>query len=110
MVETICELLIYVAAVFAIAFPVLYFTRSPWRRTAEGRMMMNLGTAIALVFVLILTNLFFGPHYPGRDWIRLFAYAYLALAFVRLNFVLARVQWRVRHGYYDHSPQEARHP
>lgn len=102
--EVVARLLIFAAVPAAVAFPMLYAVGSPWRSTPEGKMMMNLGSAIALVFTLIVVNVVFGPDYWGREWVRLFTYAYLAFALWRLVFTLLRVQRRARTGWYDQHP------
>lgn len=104
LVEVAARLLIFAAVPAAISFPLLYAVGSPWRSTPEGKMMMNLGSAIALVFTLIVVNVILGPYYPGREWVRLFTYAYLAFALWRLVFTLLRVQRRARTGWYDRHP------
>lgn len=101
--EGLARLLIFVAAGAAILFPFIYGLRSPWRSTPEGRMMMNLGTSIGVVFALILVSAITGAEYPGRDWVRLGAYAYLAFSLWRLVFTVTRVQHRARRGYYNRT-------
>lgn len=109
---TIAMLFFWVAAFFAIVFPVLYFFGSPWRQTVVGKMMMTKSTSIATVFILsILFRVV--PHFPGRDWLIVFAYVFLAVALCFQNFVLIGQQEWFRGRFYDrgdvgrheHTPQ-----
>lgn len=99
--EEVAQVLIYLAAVPAIAFPFLYFFRSPWRNTAEGKTMMILGSALGLVFALIVANVATDSSYFGREYVRIGAYLYLVFALYRLCAQLLVVQHRQRTGYYD---------
>lgn len=106
MLEEIAQWLIFVCGAAAIAFPIIYFLGSRWRSTAEGKMMMNLGVGLGLIFCLIIANLLTDSDYPGRDYIRIVVYAYLTYAMWRMVIHLLRVQARSRRGFYDRETAE----
>lgn len=106
--DQVAHVLIYLAAVPAIAFPFLYFFRSPWRNTAESKTMMILGSALGLIFALIVLNTATDNSYPGRDFIRIGVYLYLVFALYRLCAQLLIVQHRQRTGYYNRPLDDGR--
>jgi hypothetical protein len=90
--------LVFTAAVPAILFPLFYAGGSPWRTTLVGKMMMNKASAIGITFALIVLGVIAGPDYPGRDAIRLVAYAYLAVSLWGELLLLLRIQSCARRG------------
>lgn len=82
-----------VALVALVAFVVGYVvsSRGDWRRTAEGRHMVNFRSALAtLMSVSILHNLV--PAYPGRDVVRVLVVSWLAVGAVQGCLLLYRAQ------------------
>lgn len=91
--ETLKETLkyiLFVAAFFATAFPVMY-AFSPWYKSALGKVLMLHGFALA--FALDVTLLFY--FWQPKDilivfWIEVVIFALIALA----NFMICLLLWR----------------
>lgn len=96
--DTLAIVLVIAASIPAILLPIVYFFGSPWKTTLVGKMMMNKMAAIGVVFALILVGVVTGGDYPGRDWIRVVAYAYLAIALWAQLVLLLRIQRDSRRG------------
>lgn len=95
----------WIAAVLAIAFPVVYYFGSPWRTTLVGKAMMTKSTSIAVLFIIsILIRIV--PDFPGRDWLILFAYMFLAVAlFFQDAILIGQQSWFRRR--YSHNRDNA---
>lgn len=71
-------ILIVLAALPAVAFPIVYWSTSKWYRSNLGRSLMLNGVSIALIMSLVLFTVLHGPDYPGRAVIRVGVYGLIA--------------------------------
>jgi hypothetical protein len=72
------NILLWSATVPAILF-VLFYSRSHWERNDVGRSTMLLSFSMALI-LSVTTLATIWPHYPGRIYIRLIAFALIVPA------------------------------
>lgn len=93
------SILILLAAIPAIAFPIVYAATANWRTSSLGKSLMLQGASIGLVFCLVLFNVFYGTDYPGREYIRLGVWSLLAIMLwtLLLTYVNAVRKYRADH-------------
>lgn len=72
-------------------FVALYWFRSNWRATTAGQAVMALVACIATICAIGIVNLYFGS-YPGRPFVRLFAFAAVGLTLMNLLLALIEAQ------------------
>ena len=91
-------LLIIGDVILLTSFPALalfvgfYFAKSPWRTLLVGRSLMYFALSLMLVVLTVSLSLWLGSDYPGREWVRLVAYAVVSLTTWRLFFTLRYIQ------------------
>lgn len=93
--QMLTELFFWAAAVPALLLPIFYFFGSPWRSSIFGKMMMTKSSALGLIFLLSILFMVV-PGFPGKLWLAVAAYAYLAGALWFQFAVLMGVQRRRR--------------
>lgn len=76
--NAIAVALIVLAAPAATCFPIVYAFR-PWRDSLIGRALMTKAVGVALLIDISIAYQFLGNDYPGRDYVRVGAYALIAV-------------------------------
>lgn len=90
--ELIGSLILLAGLPGLLIFVILYAWRSPWRSNLGGRVIMQLAVTELAVLVLAGGQAIWGTEWPGRDWIRLFIYLAMFIAFWRLAYTVDKVQ------------------
>jgi len=90
--ETVGSILLLAGLPGLFVFVVLYAVRSPWRSNLGGRVIMQLAATELLVLTLAAGQAIWGTEWPARDWIRLFIYFAMFVAFWRLAVTVVKVQ------------------
>jgi hypothetical protein len=90
---------IIVAFAAALVFVISYATFFNWRRTPAGRALLYVFISLIAVAFLALLGRFIGPEYLGRYLLRPLVWWSVAVAMIRLVWVLWS-NWRRT----DHSP------
>lgn len=110
MTQLIGNILIIASAVFGVGSAVLYGTRFPWWRSADGRHLFSyqvvIGAALGLwAGRVIALGVWIGPPEPGSwPWIRLAFFA--AIAWVLLwRFLKIMKAWRKQRREHKEDPQ-----
>lgn len=85
--DTFLVLLMIKAGVFV----GLYATRSNWRQTSAGRAVMGLIACLATICAIGTLTFIFGD-YPGRGFVRLFAFIAVGLTLMNLLLTLVDAQ------------------
>lgn len=70
---------IVLAAIPAVAFPIIYALTAKWGRSLMGRSLMLLSTSIGVIMTLVAATTFLGPDYPGRQYVRIAVYFLLVI-------------------------------
>lgn len=89
--NTVANILVLVGLPAAIAFPIVYAARSPWRALRVGRSMMYLAVSLGALMCLNAGSIWF-PDYPGRGIVRVIVYSALALSMWGQLRTLVKVQ------------------
>lgn len=71
--------LVYVALPAAALYPLIYGLRVKWWRTWIGQALLIKALGVLLLLLVTALYQFFGPHYFGRDFVRVTGMALLAL-------------------------------
>ena len=75
---TAINLLLILAIIPAIGFPIVYALTARWYGTQLGRSLMWMGVSIAAILSLALATSFLGPDFPGRQVVRLIVFSLVA--------------------------------
>lgn len=87
--ETLKVALVLAMVPFATANPIMYAYVYNWRRSAEGRAVMNL--LVSWAALIDLAVLFWAvPSFPGKSWVAIVVYLGILTGTVRLSVVIAR--------------------
>lgn len=73
-VNNIANFVVLAYLIPLVAFIFLYATRSPWKVTELGQALMVQKLALTIIVVVLCFSYFLGVDYPGREYIRLFAF------------------------------------
>ena len=73
-------------------FVGFYYFGSPWKKLLVGRSLMYFAVSLLIISLVVLASLFFGPTYPGREWVRLSGYILVSVTTWRLFFTLRKIQ------------------
>lgn len=94
--DNVFAALVFMAWPATLLYPLIYGMTAPWWRSWIGRALMV--EAIGVFTLLTFSALFqwFGPHYPGRDFVRISGMATATLGFWLVLFALIRVRIDVR--------------
>lgn len=65
------HVLVYLAYPAAVAYPLIYAARTSWWRSWVGRALLLKAVGIAILLTVSVLYQAFGPHYPGRDVLRI---------------------------------------
>lgn len=72
-------LVIALAALPGIAFPIVYWATASWQNSSLGRALMLNGVSIGLIMALVVFTVLHGPDYPGRAIVRFGVYGLIAV-------------------------------
>lgn len=75
----IITVLIVLAAIPGIAFPIVYAVTARWTASSLGRALMLNGISIGLIMGLVVFTVLHGPDYPGRNLVRFGTYGLIAV-------------------------------
>lgn len=94
----IVGVLIGVAALPAVAFPIVYAATSQWYGSLMGRGLLAFSASLALVMMLAVTSTILGPDFLGRPVVRLVVYGLVAAAMwtILIAYVVTVVRVRRR--------------
>ena len=74
-------LLVFIAAVPATLFPIVYWRR-PWRASFLGRALMTKATGLALLIDTTLLYVWLGDDYPYRQLVRALVYTLITVGII----------------------------
>lgn len=86
--DLIADVGVIVALIGAIVFTVSYAVFFNWRKTPAGRALMYVFLSLSAVAALVFLAIWVSPTYWGRDVIRVVTWWSVAIAMIRLVWVL----------------------
>lgn len=84
------ETVIHIVTVPAVLYPLVY-RKSPWRKTPTGKALMNMAAAIAIIFTIRLTGLWW--LFPGHEYAYALGVSYVGIAITYQFFVMLRLKY-----------------
>lgn len=71
--------LVYLAMPAAVLYPLIYATRVKWWSTWVGQALLVKAVGVLALLTVSALYQFFGPDYPGRDFVRITGMTLLAV-------------------------------
>jgi len=101
MLDTLATALVFIGAVPATLFPLLY-SRSPWRKSVVGHALMIKAVGLALLVDLTALTYVFGTDYLGRDLVRVAVFTIIVTGLWTQLYALIRA----RRTHADTPPED----